>query len=59
MKINYNDFNNPKSGGYPTLLSFKKASIIYDGTVYFTRRYLSSYDRTVDQMVQAAHSGSC
>ncbi len=46
-----------KSGGYPSLLSFKKATIIYDGTVYFTRRYLSYRDRTVDQMVQAARSG--
>lgn len=46
-----------KSGGYEKLLSFKKATIIYDGTVYFCRRYLNSRDRTVDQMVQAARSG--
>lgn len=46
-----------KSGGYPSLLSFKKATIIYDGTAYFCKHYLSSRDRTVDQMVQAARSG--
>lgn len=46
-----------KSGGYPSLLSYKKATIIYDGTHYFCKRYLSSRDRTVDQMVQAARSG--
>lgn len=46
-----------KSGGYPSLLSFKKATIIYDGTLFFCKRYLSSRDRTVDQMVQAARSG--
>ncbi len=48
---------NQKSGGYTSLLSFKKATIIYDGTAYFCKRYLSSRDRTVDQMVQAARSG--
>ncbi len=46
-----------KSGGYENLLSFKKATIIYDATQYFCKRYLSYRDRTVDQMVQAARSG--
>jgi len=48
----------PKHGGYRNLLSFQKAEIIYDGTVYFTKRFHHrSKDRTVDQMVQAARSG--
>ncbi len=47
----------PTHGGYMNLLSYQKAEIIYDGTVYFTRRFFSKYDRTVDQMVQAARSG--
>lgn len=34
-----------------------KAEIIYDGTVYFTGRFFKKYDRTIDQMVQAARSG--
>ncbi|MFI3331066.1 MAG: four helix bundle suffix domain-containing protein [Rikenellaceae bacterium] len=38
-------------------MSYKKATIIYDGTVYFCKKYLSMRDRTVDQMVQAARSG--
>ena len=46
-----------KSGGYEQLLSFRKATIIYDGTVRFTDRYLRRGDRTVDQMIQAARSG--
>ncbi len=46
-----------KSGGYKHLLSYRKAVIIYDATYYFCGRYLSSRDRTVDQMVQAARSG--
>ncbi|UCF38727.1 MAG: four helix bundle protein [Acidobacteriota bacterium] len=47
----------PKHGGYENLLSFKKALIIYDGTVKFCERFLRRRDRTVDQMVQAARSG--
>ncbi len=46
-----------KSGGYRTLLSYRKAEIIYDGTYLFCQQRLSSRDRTVDQMVQAARSG--
>lgn len=45
------------SGGYRDLLSYKKSTIIYDGTQYFCSRHLSPRDRTVDQMVQAARSG--
>lgn len=47
----------PKNGGYRSLYAFQKAEIIYDGTVYFTKRFFGKYDRTVDQMVQAARSG--
>src|SRR6266403_853368 len=47
----------PPHGGYRKLLSFRKARIIYDGTVLFCERFLEKRDRTVDQMVQAARSG--
>lgn len=47
----------PSSGGYRNLISYKKSEIIYDGTIYFTERFFNKYDRTIDQMVQAARSG--
>lgn len=47
----------PPHGGYRKLITFQKAEIIYDGTVYFTKRFFTKYDHTVDQMVQAARSG--
>jgi four helix bundle suffix protein len=47
----------PKHGGYRNLLTFQKSEIIYDGTVYFCNRFFRRYDRTIDQMVQAARSG--
>lgn len=47
----------PMHGGYQKLLSYQKAEIIYDATVYFTNRFFKKGDRTVDQMVQAARSG--
>lgn len=47
----------PTHGGYRNLLTYQKAEIIYDGTVYFTKRFFQKYDRTIDQMVQAARSG--
>jgi four helix bundle suffix protein len=47
----------PAHGGYEDLLSFRKARIVYDGTVRFCERFLERRDRTVDQMVQAARSG--
>ena len=47
----------PPHGGYRNLISYQKAEIIYDGTVYFTKQFLKKYDRTIDQMVQAARSG--
>jgi four helix bundle suffix protein len=47
----------PPHGGYKALLSYKKALIVYDATVYFCGKFLKKRDRTVDQMVQAARSG--
>ena len=47
----------PKHGGYKNLITYQKSEIIYDGTIYFTRRFFQKYDRTIDQMVQAARSG--
>ena len=48
----------PPAGGYEELLTYQKAVIIYDGTVFFVKKWLPQYgDRTVDQMVQAARSG--
>src|SRR6185437_10391323 len=47
----------PSHGGYKKLLSYQKAEIIYDATVYFVKRFYKIGDRTIDQMVQAARSG--
>lgn len=47
----------PPHGGYENLLSFQKARIVYDGTVWFCAHYLEKRDRTYDQMIQAARSG--
>lgn len=47
----------PPHGGYENLLSFQKARIVYDGTVWFCKHFLEKRDRTYDQMVQAARSG--
>lgn len=47
----------PPHGGYKNLPSYQKAQIVYDGTVWFCRRYLDKRDRTYDQMIQAARSG--
>jgi len=47
----------PPHGGYQDLLSYQRAVIVYDGTVRFCERFLGKYDRTVDQMTQAARSG--
>ena len=47
----------PPHGGYRKLITYQKAEIIYDGTVYFTKRFFQKFDRTIDQMVQAARSG--
>lgn len=47
----------PPHGGYKKLISYQKSEIIYDGTIYFTKRFFRKYDRTINQMVQAARSG--
>jgi four helix bundle protein len=47
----------PPHGGCRTLLSYQKAEIVYDATVYFCARFLEKRDRTYDQMIQAARSG--
>ena len=47
----------PPHGGYQNLLSYQKAEIVYDATVYFCARFLEKRDRTYDQMIQAARSG--
>jgi four helix bundle suffix protein len=46
----------PKHGGYKNLYSYQKSEIIFDATVYFTKRFYTKGDRTIDQMVQAARS---
>jgi four helix bundle suffix protein len=47
----------PPHGGYRDLLSYRKAEIVYDATVFFCDRYIDRRSRTRDQMVQAARSG--
>jgi four helix bundle suffix protein len=47
----------PIHGGYRNLITYQKSEIIYDGTVYFTKRFFKKYYRTIDQMIQAARSG--
>lgn len=47
----------PPHGGYARLLSYRKAEIVYDATIYFCDRFLDRRDRTRDQMIQAARSG--
>jgi S23 ribosomal protein. len=47
----------PPHGGYQDLLSYQKALIIYDATLYFCNRFFSKFDRTREQMTQAARSG--
>jgi four helix bundle suffix protein len=47
----------PKHGGYQKLLSYKKALIVYDATVFFCDHFIDKRSRTHDQMVQAARSG--
>jgi four helix bundle suffix protein len=55
-KENHNGFI-PLHGGYKNLITYQKSEIIYDGTIYFTKRFFQKYDRTINQMVQAARSG--
>lgn len=48
----------PPRGDYRTLLSFQKAEIVYYITFRFAHKFLSKGDRTIDQMIQSAHSGN-
>lgn len=54
---NSHNSHQPVHGGNRNLITFQKAEIIYDGTVYFSSRFFQKYDRTIYQMVQAARSG--
>jgi four helix bundle suffix protein len=47
----------PPRGDYQTLLSFKKAEMVYDITFRFAHKFLARDDRTIDQMIQSARSG--
>jgi four helix bundle suffix protein len=47
----------PPRGDYQTLLSFKKAEVVYDITFRFAHKFLARNDRTIDQMIQSARSG--
>lgn len=47
----------PPHGGHANLLSYQKAEIVYDATVFFCDHFLDKFDRTCDQMIQAARSG--
>jgi four helix bundle suffix protein len=49
----------PPHGGYRKLFSYQMATIVYDLTQIFCKKYISNkiYTRTYDQMVQAARSG--
>ena len=46
-----------RRGNYKNLLTYQNALIIYDFTYCFCERFLKKFDRTVDQMIQAARSG--
>lgn len=46
-----------KQTNWNNLYFYKKADVLYLLTKYFTGKYLSRGDRTIDQMVQAARSG--
>lgn len=51
------DFARPKTS-YRNLYAFRKAEAIYDLTYFFLQRHIPQSDRTYDQMLQAARSGS-
>lgn len=44
--------------GYEYLLAYKITVLLYDYTVEFCNRWVNKYSRTLDQMVQAARSGT-
>lgn len=47
----------PNTGNYKKLLTYQKTDVIYQITYYFCHNYLSTIDRTKDQMIQASRSG--
>lgn len=57
MSDRNDNFMPQRGNGYKKLLAFQKAECIYDTTVIFCSRYISTKSRTYDQMVQAARSG--
>lgn len=46
-----------KHGGYRKLKSFQLSQLIFDITLRFCNKFVGSFSRTHDQMVQAARSG--
>lgn len=46
-----------RKGSYRDLIVVRKGLCIYIVSYFFAHRYLGRFDRTVDQMVQAARSG--
>ena len=44
--------------GFRNLITYQKAEIIYDATIYFSKRFFNKNYRTVDQMIQAARAQS-
>jgi four helix bundle suffix protein len=44
-------------GGYEKLASYQVATILFDATVAFCKRFFTPRSRTAEQMVQAARSG--
>jgi four helix bundle protein len=48
----------PKHGGYKNLKSYQIAELCFEVTKRFCKQYINPRDRTHDQMVQAARSGS-
>lgn len=42
MKPNNRNGFIPKHGGYKNLITYQKSEVIYDGTIYFTNRFLKN-----------------
>lgn len=47
----------PPHGGYQELQSYRRSLVVFQATQKFCREFFGKFDRTVDQMVQAARSG--
>ena len=47
----------PQQGYYKNLRVYQLGNCIYALTYAFAHKHLNKYDRTIDQMVQAARSG--